>query len=90
MIAQIDAFATLRRGTAIWFEVRIYDHGEPRTRLDPGCDPNYDIGRVFVDIDRKDPEREEVKDLTDDEMEFLMVAAAAVVHEHIQESLMHY
>ena len=89
MIAQIEAFATIR-DRSCWFEVKIYDHGEPRTRNDPGCDPNYEIGRVFVDHDWRDPKREELENLTDAERLELDAIAGDAVHEHIQDELLHY
>lgn len=85
MIAQIDAYATVR-GRSCWFEVKVYDRGEPPSRNDPGCDPNYEIGRVFVDHDWRDPQREEVHNLTDQERKDLDEIAGDAVHEHLQES----
>lgn len=85
MIAQIEAFATVR-DRSCWFEIKIWDRGEPRTRLDPGCDPIYEIGRVFVDHDWRDSQREEIENLTDVERLELDAIAGDAVHEHLQES----
>lgn len=89
VIAQIDAYAMVR-GLSCWFEVRIYDRGEQPTRNDPGCDPNFEIGRVFVDHDWRDPQREEVTGITDAERLELDAIASEAVDEHIQEHLLHY
>ncbi len=89
MIAQIEAFATVR-DLSCWFEVTIYDRGEPRTRNDPGCDPNYEIGRVYVDHDHRDPKREEVENVTDAERRALDAIAGYAVNEHLQDELRHY
>lgn len=91
MIAQIEAYATVR-DRSCWFEVKIWDRGEPPSRNDPGCDPNYEIGRVYYNVDRDyhDPVREEVRNLTDAERLELDAIAGDAVHEHLLESLLHY
>lgn len=89
MIAQIEAFAFVR-DRMCWFEIKIYDWGELPSRNDPGCDPNYEIGRVFVDHDQLDPWREEIENPTDTERLELDAIAGDAVHEHLQESMSHY
>lgn len=87
MIVQINAFGTLR-DLGVWFEVKIHDRGSKPTRSDPGCEPNYTIGRVYTNFLRPDGGPEEMRGLTDDETEQLMIAAGDAVHEHLQESLL--
>ena len=83
-IAQIDAHATLR-GLDIWYEVKIYDRGEMPTGNYAGCSPNYQVGRVFVDHDWRDPEREQLTDLTDAEMKSLDEWAEYTVWEALHD-----
>ena len=69
--AQYDDVVPLHTG-----EVEILDEGFPRSYSNPGAGPGYSIGRVFEDLDAKNPELRQITDITDEEHQHLDALAA--------------